>query len=50
VIAAIDLAGKTAVVARQLDTDVSAVQFDDHSWIGIVTTKANGKVFRRSAQ
>jgi hypothetical protein len=50
VISIIDIAGRTAVVLRQLDTDVSAPQIDDHSWIGIVTTKASGKVFRRSAQ
>lgn len=39
VIAAIDLADKTAVVVRQLDVDVSAPQFDGQSWVGIVATK-----------
>jgi hypothetical protein len=50
VIASIDLAGKTAVIVRQFDTDISAPQFDGQSWVGIVTTAANGKVFRRSAR
>ncbi|MFM0741679.1 hypothetical protein PQQ51_30965 [Paraburkholderia xenovorans] len=46
----IDLAGKTASAARQLDANVVAPQFDDQSWVAVVGTKANGKVFRRNAQ
>lgn len=46
----IDLAGKTASAARQLDANVAAPQFDGQSWVGVVATKVNGKVFRRNAQ
>ncbi|MFM0340900.1 hypothetical protein [Paraburkholderia fungorum] len=49
VIAVVDMIDKTVVVLRKLDANVSASQFDGQSWVGIVTTKTHGQVFRRGA-
>lgn len=46
----IDLTGETTTVAHDFDNDISAPEFDDSVWVGIVNTKTTGKVFRRSAQ